>query len=86
MSNEKPVALVTGAATGIGRSAAIALAKNGYDVVVNYNRSEEAAKAAEGGAPAGGPQPTAPGTTLQPAPGGAPVGGQQGGAPAPSQP
>ncbi|MBM2806259.1 MAG: family oxidoreductase [Deltaproteobacteria bacterium] len=44
MSNEKPVALVTGSATGIGRSAAIALAKNGYDVVVNYSRSEEAAK------------------------------------------
>ena len=44
MSNEKPVALVTGSATGIGRSAAIALARNGYDVVVNYSRSEEAAK------------------------------------------
>src|ERR1044071_8169736 len=44
MSNEKPAALVTGAATGIGRSAAIALAKNGYDVVVNFSRSEDAAK------------------------------------------
>ena len=42
--NEKPVALVTGSATGIGRSAAIALAKNGYDVIVNYSRSEDAAK------------------------------------------
>jgi NAD(P)-dependent dehydrogenase (short-subunit alcohol dehydrogenase family) len=29
MSNTKPAALVTGAATGIGRSAAVALAKNG---------------------------------------------------------
>jgi 3-oxoacyl-[acyl-carrier protein] reductase len=38
------VALVTGAATGIGRSAAIALAKNGYDVVINYSRSEDAAR------------------------------------------
>jgi hypothetical protein len=46
----------------------------------------EAAKAAAGGAPAGAPQPTSPGATLQPAPGGAPVGGQQRGAPAPSQP
>jgi hypothetical protein len=45
----------------------------------------EAAKAAEG-APATGPQSTAPGATIQPAPGGAPVGGQQGGAPAPSEP
>jgi 3-oxoacyl-[acyl-carrier protein] reductase len=42
--NEKPVALVTGSATGIGRSAAIALAKNGYDVIVNYSRSGDAAK------------------------------------------
>src|SRR5690348_7339592 len=44
MSSERPVALVTGAATGIGRSAAIALAKHGYDVVVNFSRSEGAAK------------------------------------------
>jgi 3-oxoacyl-[acyl-carrier protein] reductase len=44
MTNAKPVALVTGAATGIGRSAAITLAKNGYDVVINFSRSEEAAK------------------------------------------
>ena len=44
MTNDKPVALVTGAATGIGRSAAIALAKNGYDVVINYSRSEDAAR------------------------------------------
>ena len=44
MSSDKPAALVTGAATGIGRSAAIALAKHGYDVVVNFSRSEDAAK------------------------------------------
>jgi len=44
MTIEKPVALVTGAATGIGRSAAIALAKHGYDVVINFSRSEDAAK------------------------------------------
>jgi 3-oxoacyl-[acyl-carrier protein] reductase len=44
MSSEKPAALVTGASTGIGRSAAMALARNGYDVVINFSRSEEAAK------------------------------------------
>jgi 3-oxoacyl-[acyl-carrier protein] reductase len=48
MSNAKPVSLVTGAATGIGRSAAIALAKNGYDVVINYSRSADAAKVTAG--------------------------------------
>ena len=44
MDNDKPAALVTGASTGIGRSAAIILAKNGYNVVINYSRSEDAAK------------------------------------------
>jgi 3-oxoacyl-[acyl-carrier protein] reductase len=44
MSNDRPVGLVTGAATGIGNSVALALAKHGYDVVINYSRSEEAAK------------------------------------------
>lgn len=44
MDSSKPVALVTGASMGIGRSAAIALAKNGYDVAVNYSRSEDQAK------------------------------------------
>jgi 3-oxoacyl-[acyl-carrier protein] reductase len=44
MDHDKPAALVTGASTGIGRSAAIALAKNGYNVAINYSRSEDAAK------------------------------------------
>jgi 3-oxoacyl-[acyl-carrier protein] reductase len=44
MNSDRPAALVTGASTGIGRSAAVALAKNGYDVAINYSRSEDAAK------------------------------------------
>jgi 3-oxoacyl-[acyl-carrier protein] reductase len=43
-SSTRPVALVTGAATGIGRSVAVALAKNAHDVVINYSKSEDAAK------------------------------------------
>ena len=37
-------ALVTGAATGIGKSAVLALARAGYDVAVNYSSSEAAAR------------------------------------------
>ncbi len=44
MTQAKPVALITGAATGIGRAAAVALAQAGYDVVINYSRSENAAR------------------------------------------
>ena len=45
MAQSKKAALVTGAATGIGRAAAVALAEAGFDVVINYNRSEQAARA-----------------------------------------
>jgi len=38
-------ALVTGAATGIGRSASLALARAGYDVALNYSSSEKAVRA-----------------------------------------
>lgn len=40
----RPVALVTGAARGIGRSVAVACARAGYDVALNYNRSRAAAE------------------------------------------
>ena len=44
MTEGKRAALVTGAATGIGRAAAVALAAAGYDVAINYSRSEQAAR------------------------------------------
>lgn len=44
MASQRPAALVTGSATGIGRAEAVALAGAGYDVVVNYSRSEDAAR------------------------------------------
>jgi 3-oxoacyl-[acyl-carrier protein] reductase len=45
MSNARNVALVTGAATGIGRAIAVALARAGYDLAINYSRSEDEARA-----------------------------------------
>jgi 3-oxoacyl-[acyl-carrier protein] reductase len=42
---ERKKALVTGGATGIGRSAVIALAKAGYDIAINYASSAKGAQA-----------------------------------------
>jgi 3-oxoacyl-[acyl-carrier protein] reductase len=44
MSPARKAALVTGAASGIGRSAVLALARAGYDVAINYSRSDKAAR------------------------------------------
>jgi len=44
MTQSRTAALITGAATGIGRAAAVALAEAGYDVAINYSRSESAAR------------------------------------------
>lgn len=44
MSDTRPIALVTGAATGIGRAIVIALAQGGFDVAINFSRSEDAAR------------------------------------------
>ena len=44
MGESSRAALVTGSASGIGSAAAVALARAGYDVAVNYSRSEDAAR------------------------------------------
>ena len=38
------VAVVTGASRGIGRAAALAFAREGCTVVVNYNRNQQKAR------------------------------------------
>jgi 3-oxoacyl-[acyl-carrier protein] reductase len=44
---ERKVAIVTGSGTGVGAAAALLLARRGYDLVINYSRSEDEAKASE---------------------------------------
>ena len=46
MEQIRPVALVTGASSGIGRAAAVALGAAGFDVVINFSRSEQVAREA----------------------------------------
>jgi 3-oxoacyl-[acyl-carrier protein] reductase len=45
MMHTKPVALVTGGASGIGRSSVLRLAQQGYNVVINYSASKAKARA-----------------------------------------
>jgi 3-oxoacyl-[acyl-carrier protein] reductase len=45
MNSQRRAALVTGASSGIGRAEAIALARAGYDVAINYSRSADQARA-----------------------------------------
>jgi NAD(P)-dependent dehydrogenase (short-subunit alcohol dehydrogenase family) len=44
MNTDKPVALVTGGSRGIGRGICLALASQGYTVLVNYNANADAAE------------------------------------------
>ena len=44
MAQGRPAALVTGSASGIGRAAALRLARVGYDVAINYSRSADSAR------------------------------------------
>jgi len=44
MAGDRPAALVTGSASGIGRAAALRLARAGYDVAINYRRSADSAR------------------------------------------
>jgi 3-oxoacyl-[acyl-carrier protein] reductase len=44
VTGTRPAALVTGSASGIGRAAALRLARAGYDVAINYRRSQDSAQ------------------------------------------
>jgi 3-oxoacyl-[acyl-carrier protein] reductase len=45
--NERKVAIVTGSATGVGAATALGLARRGYDVLINYSKSEREARESE---------------------------------------
>ena len=46
-SSDRKVALVTGSATGVGAATALLLAQRGYNVLINYSRSEDEAVRSE---------------------------------------
>jgi 3-oxoacyl-[acyl-carrier protein] reductase len=47
LEKQRKVALVTGSATGIGRAIAVALAQAGFDLAINYSRSEKEIRVTE---------------------------------------
>ena len=44
MASDRSVALITGSARGIGKAAALAFSRSGYNVVINYSRSADQAE------------------------------------------
>ncbi len=52
--NSRPVVLVTGSATGVGRACILQFAARGFDVVVNYSKSADDASQTESAAKAKG--------------------------------
>ena len=52
--NARKTAIVTGSATGVGAATALLLAQRGYNVVINYSRSEAEAQATEAACRAAG--------------------------------
>lgn len=44
---ERKAAIITGSATGVGAATALGLARRGYDVLINYSRSEHEARQSE---------------------------------------
>ena len=45
--NQRKTAIVTGSATGVGAATALGLARRGYDVLINYSKSEQEARETE---------------------------------------
>ena len=48
------VAVITGSGTGVGAATALLLAQKGYNVVINYSRSEAEAKESQAACQAAG--------------------------------
>ncbi|AMO21704.1 SDR family oxidoreductase [Ramlibacter solisilvae] len=51
---ERKVAIVTGSATGVGAAAALMLAQRGYNILINYSKSEDEARQSQAACEAAG--------------------------------
>ncbi len=51
---QRKAAIITGSATGVGAETALGLAQRGYDVLINYSKSEQEARASEAACRAAG--------------------------------